>query len=432
MTQDNVTKDPSTTEPIAQASQFRSPRLREGQSILTTGVYRRPPAERPSHDTLEEIAAWLIGPARRITSAPQAIDEYAWRLYAAGVPVLRVTLHCGTLHPQFLGSAYVWWRTTAQTQEIMIMHEVVDIVPYEENMVARVRLGGETIRRRLDGAEAQLDFPILHEIKAQGGVEYFAFPVSSAYGTYMASYSTDRPGGFTDEEIAQLRAVSDRLSVLADTHIQRQIAENVLKAYLGPQTGPLVLAGKIRRGTGDTINAVLWSSDVRSFTALSDRVPGERVIAILDEVFDAQATAIAKHGGEILKFIGDGLLAIFPVEAPDQTARAAAEALAAASEAIAAVQALGARSAGEAPLKMVIALHYGSAIYGNIGAADRLDFTVIGPGVNLVSRVEAIGKSLDLPLIVSDDFARVHGGTLKSLGLHKLRGLEQPHELFTL
>jgi adenylate cyclase len=106
--------------------------------------------------------------------------------------------------------------------------------------------------------------------------------------------------------------------------------------------------------------------------------------------------------------------------------------LAAASEAIAAVQALGARSAGEAPLKMVIALHYGSAIYGNIGAADRLDFTVIGPGVNLVSRVEAIGKSLDLPLIVSDDFARVHGGTLKSLGLHKLRGLEQPHELFTL
>jgi len=432
MTQDNVTKDPSTTEPIAQASQFRSPRLREGQSILTTGVYRRPPAERPSHDTLEEIAAWLIGPARRITSAPQAIDEYAWRLYAAEFPVLRVTLHCGTLHPQFLGSAYVWWRTTAQTQEIMIMHEVVDIVPYEENMVARVRLGGETIRRRLDGAEAQLDFPILHEIKAQGGVEYFAFPVSSAYGTYMASYSTDRPGGFTDEEIAQLRAVSDRLSVLADTHIQRQIAENVLKAYLGPQTGPLVLAGKIRRGTGDTINAVLWSSDVRSFTAFSDRVPGQQVIAKLDQIFDGQARAIAKHGGEILKFIGDGLLAIFPVDAPDQAALAAAEALAAADEALASVQALGPHSPGEAPFKMVIALHYGSAIYGNIGAADRLDFTVIGPDVNLVSRIEAVAKALDLPLVVSDDFARAYGAPLRSLGEHKLRGLEQPHELFTV
>jgi adenylate cyclase len=215
-------------------------------------------------------------------------------------------------------------------------------------------------------------------------------------------------------------------------HSQRQIAENVLKAYLGPQTGLLVLAGRIRRGTGDTINAVLWSSDVRSFTALSDRVPGEQVIAILDQVFDAQARAIAKHGGEILKFIGDGLLAIFPVEAPDQAARAATGALMAASEASDSVHALGPRSPGEPPLKMVIALHYGSAIYGNIGAADRLDFTVIGPGVNLVSRIEAVAKSLDLPLVVSDDFARVHGGTLRSLGLHKLRGLEQPHELFTV
>jgi adenylate cyclase len=211
-----------------------------------------------------------------------------------------------------------------------------------------------------------------------------------------------------------------------------QIAENVLKAYLGPQTGPLVLAGKIRRGTGDTINAVLWSSDVRSFTAFSDRVPGQQVIAKLDQIFDGQARAIAKHGGEILKFIGDGLLAIFPVDAPDQAALAAAEALTAATEALESVQALGPHTPGEAPFKMVIALHYGSAIYGNIGAADRLDFTVIGPDVNLVSRIEAVAKSLDLPLVVSDDFARAYGGSLRSLGQHKLRGLEQPHELFTV
>jgi adenylate cyclase len=305
-------------------------------------------------------------------------------------------------------------------------------VPYEENLVARVRNGGEAVRRRLVGAQARLDFPILHDVKAQGGTEYFGFPVASAYGTHMVSYTTDRLGGFSEEEIAQLRAVSERLSVLADTHIQRQIAENVLKAYLGPQTGPLVLAGKIRRGTGDTINAVLWSSDVRSFTAFSDRVPGQQVIAKLDQIFDGQARAIAKHGGEILKFIGDGLLAIFPVDTPDQAALAAAEALTAATEALESVQALGPHCPGEAPFKMVIALHYGSAIYGNIGAADRLDFTVIGPDVNLVSRIEAVAKSLDLPLLVSDDFARAYGGSLRSLGQHKLRGLEQPHELFTV
>jgi adenylate cyclase len=268
------------------------------------------------------------------------------------------------------------------------------------------------VRRRLVGPDARLDFPILYDVKDQGGVEYFAFPVPSVYGSHMVSYTTDRPSGFSDEEIAKLRAVSDRLAILADTHIQRQIAENVLIAYLGSQTGPMVLAGKIRRGTGDTINAVLWSSDVRSFTAFSDRVPGQQVIAKLDQIFDAQARAIAKHGGEILKFIGDGLLAIFPVDAPDQAAQAAGEALTAASEALESVQALGPHSPGEASLRMVIALHYGSAIYGNIGAADRLDFTVIGPDVNLVSRIEAVAKSLDLPLVVSDDFARAYGAPL--------------------
>jgi adenylate cyclase len=427
MTKESVRQDTNAATPS-----FRRPRLREGQSIFTTGVYQRPVPERPSHDTVEAIAAWLIGPARLIASAPQAFDEYAWRLHAAGLPVLRVTLHCGTLHPQFLGSAYVWWRTTAQTQEIMVMHEVVDVVPYEENLVMRVRSGGETVRRRLVGPDARLDFPILQDVKDQGGVEYFAFPVASVYGSHMVSYSTDRASGFSDKEIAQLRAVSDRLAILADTHIQRQIAENVLIAYLGPHTGPLVLAGKIRRGTGDTINAVLWSSDVRSFTAFSDRVPGQQVIAKLDQIFDGQARAIARHGGEILKFIGDGLLAIFPVDTPEDAEQAAAEALTAATEALAAVAELDPHTPGEAPFKMVIALHYGSAIYGNIGAADRLDFTVIGPDVNLVSRIEAVAKSLDLPLVVSDDFARVCGRPLHSLGEHKLRGLEQPHELFTL
>src|SRR5215469_13025488 len=366
-----MTEEPVSKETIAPTPQFRWPRLREGQSIFTTGVYQRPVSERPSHDTVDAIAAWLNGPARLIASAPQAFDEYAWRLYATGLPVVRVTLHCGTLHPQFLGSAYVWWRTTARTQEIMVMHEVVDVVPYAENLVARVRNGGETIRRRLDGSDVQLDFPVLHDIKAQGGIEYFGFPVASAYGAHMVSYTTDRPGGFSEQEIAQLRAISERLAVLADTHIQRQIAENVLKAYLGPHTGPLVLAGKIRRGTGDTINAVLWTSDVRSFTAFSDRVPGEQVIAKLDQIFDGQARAITRHGGEILKFIGDGLLAIFPVDTPEQAAQAAAEALTAASEALVSVQALSPHTPGDAPFKMVIALHYGSAIYGNIGAADR-------------------------------------------------------------
>ena len=318
----------------------------------------------------------------------------------------------------------------------MIAHEITDLIPYPENPVRRVREGGETLRRRLDGPEAQARFSALHDLKARGATDYLALPITSqfGFGTHMAAYVADRPGGFTEREVADLSSLSARLSVIADMNSQRQIAENILKAYLGPQTGPKVLAGQIRRGSGEAISAVIWSSDLRRFTQLSDRLPGERVIAILNDLFDLQARAIAGHGGEILKFIGDGLLAIFPVANPAEAAGAAANALAAAEEAQAELRALRAGpSAGVyAELEIVAALHYGAVTYGNIGSADRLDFTVIGPAVNLVSRIEAVGKSLDLQVVVSDDFAMAYGQPLKSLGLHKLRGLEQPHELFTL
>ena len=406
----------------------------EGRNIITTEVVERAVAERPAHDTIEAILEWLIGGARQISSFARTIDELSWRLVAAGMPLLRVSLRGGTLHPQFLGATYIWWRTSGQTQEIMITHEVADLIPPAENPVLRVQ-AGEILRRRLDGPEARFDFSVLHDLKAHGATDYFALPVGGAFGprAYMATYVTDRPGGFLEREIANLTFVSERLSISADMNSQRQIAENVLKAYLGPQTGRNVLAGQIRRGSGEAIAAVLWSSDLRHFTQMSDRRSGESVIGMLNDLFDLQAKAIARHGGEILKFIGDGLLAIFPVAGPEEAARTAANALAAAQEAQAALGTLQARAAeaGESPLEIVIALHYGTVIYGNVGAADRLDFTVIGPAVNLVNRIEAIAKSLDLPLIVSDDFTRAYGGTLKSLGVHQLRGLDLPHELFT-
>ena len=226
-----------------------------------------------------------------------------------------------------------------------------------------------------------------------------------------------------------LATLAGRLSVIADMNSQRQIANNVLGAYLGPRTGPRVLAGQIRRGSGEAISAVIWSSDLRGFTAFSDRAPGEQVIAILNQLFDLQAKAIAAKGGEILKFIGDGLLAIFPVATPEAAPHVAAAALEAAREALRELAALNAISAA-APLSIVIALHFGDVFYGNIGSSDRLDFTVIGPAVNLVSRIEAVAKAHDLPLAVSDDFARVCGEAPPSLGTHELRGLARAHELF--
>jgi adenylate cyclase len=396
-------------------------------------VVERPLAERPQHDTIAAIIDWLASPAQHAPTLAREFDEFAWRMLAAGFPLLRATLQLRTLHPQYIGANFVWWRTTGRTVLRLVTHEVQDLYGHEDNPVRRVQVAGETVRRRVDVADAALDFPILHDLKAEGATDYFALPLKSSFGiNHMVTYVTDRTGGFTAREIADLTRVSQRLALLADLRSQRRIASNVLDAYLGPKTGPKVLAGQIRRGTGEEITAVLWSSDLRGFTARSDRLPGTQMIALLNALFDAQATAIASHGGEILKFIGDGLLAIFPIKHADEAATAARCALDAAVQAVAAARELihDPSLADEPPLEIVVALHVGTAIYGNIGAADRLDFTVIGPAVNLVSRIEAVAKALDQPIVVSDDFARAYGGPLQPLGRHELRGLATPHDLF--
>jgi adenylate cyclase len=412
----------------------RKPIVSPDPRYFPTGeVWDRPLAERPKHDTLDAIIEWLGGPAGQIPTLLEELDELAWRMLAAGFPLLRTTFHLRTLHPQYLGATFVWWRTTGRTVQTFVTHEAQDLYGHEDNPVRRVLMGGETLRRRVDLPDDELDFPILHDLKAEGATDYFALPIKSSFGTnYMVTYVTDRVGGFTAQEISDLTRVTRRLPLFADLRHHRRIASNILTAYLGPKTGPKVLAGQIRRGTGEEITAVLWSSDLRGFTERSDRLAGGQVIAMLNALFDAQAQAIATHGGEILKFIGDGLLAIFPIEHAGKAATAARCALDAAMQAVEAVRGLNQDSSlsGEPPLEIVVALHVGTAIYGNIGAADRLDFTVIGPAVNLVSRIESVAKALNLPIIVSDDFANAYGKPLHPLGRHELRGLATPHDLF--
>jgi adenylate cyclase len=400
--------------------------------LLTGEVVERPPAERPKHDTIDSIIDWLTGPALDIPTMVGEFDEFAWRMLAAGFPLLRATFHLRTLHPQYLGATFIWWRTTGQTTQTLVAHEVDELVIHENNPVWRVSVAGETIRRRVDVTDEEIDFPIIHDLKAAGATDYLALPIkSSLRANYMVTYVTDRAGGFTAQEISDLARVSQRLSLLADLRNHRRIASNVLNAYLGPKAGPKVLAGQIRRGTGEEITAVLWSSDLRGFTERSDRL-GSQMIPILNSLFDAQAKAIALHGGEILKFIGDGLLAIFPIDQVSMAAAASRNALTAAIQAVEAARGLSSDPllVGEMPLEIVVALHIGTVIYGNIGAADRLDFTVVGPAVNLVSRIEAVAKMLNLPIVVSDDFARSYGEPLRPLGRHQLRGLATPHDLF--
>ena len=401
--------------------------------IHRTEIVERPAAERPARDTIGAITEWLIGPALQVATGAQAIDEFAWRMLAAGFPLARLTLHSGTLHPQFLGTTLSWWRDTGQTVQTFIEHEVLDVVPYQHNAVLRVIQGGETLRRRVDVADSELDLPILRDLKAKGCTDYLAVPIPGAHGrNYAVTYTTDLAEGFSAEQVAELTGISRRMSVLCDSFSHRALTRHLLSIYLGPNTGPKVLAGQIRRGTGEELTAVLWSSDLRGFTARSDRLPGAQMIAILNALFDVQATAIHKHGGEILKFIGDGLLAIFPIDASESARDASHNAMQAAMQALEAVRHLSEDPSmlGEPALQIVVALHAGTVIYGNVGAVDRLDFTVIGPAVNLVSRVENVAKALDEPIVLTDDFAQAYAGSLRSLGIHQFRGVAKPRELF--
>jgi class 3 adenylate cyclase len=194
-----------------------------------------------------------------------------------------------------------------------------------------------------------------------------------------------------------------------------------------------VLAGEIKRGAGEPLRAAILATDMRGFTSLSDRLPAERVVEIVNAWFERQVGAVHAHGGEVLKFIGDGMLAIFPIVDVELARMAARDALGAARDAIKAAAAMNADPAfaDAAPLRAVAALHAGEIFLGNIGAPDRLDFTAIGPSVNVVSRLEQLVKSLNRELIVSAAFAAIGSEKLFSLGTHQLKGVADPVEVFT-
>src|ERR1700680_5262817 len=224
-------------------------------------IVERLPADRPTRETVDTIVDWLAGPVLKNESNARAIDEFAWRMLQAGFPLLRMTLHSGTLHPQCLGTTFVWWRDVGQTVQTLIAHEIGDTVPYENNPIRQVIEGGETIRRRLDVPDNEFDFSILHDLKAKGGTAYVSLRMASAHGPgYAVSYTTDRSGGVFTQEIDGMTRLSHRLQSACDTYSQRALTRNLLNAYLGSKAGPKVLAGQIRRGTGEELAAVLWSS----------------------------------------------------------------------------------------------------------------------------------------------------------------------------
>jgi class 3 adenylate cyclase/uncharacterized protein (DUF427 family) len=380
------------------------------------------------------LVAWLLREAWEATDAKELTGRLARQMVESGIPLWRINILLGTLNPLVAGTAYVWSATDGKVEERRVLHERRQSRAFLDSPLTVIYDGAGGLRRRLEGPDAVLDFPILAELKAEGATDYVAMPMHFSDGHINAvTLAADRPGGFTTEHLGRLYEVLPLLSRLYEVHAAKRTTRSLMTTYLGGHTADLVLAGRIKRGDGEIIPAVIWYADMRGSTRLAVELSRESYLSRLNAFFDAAAGAVLAEGGEVLKFIGDAVLGIFPItECEIKTGDACRRALAAADRARADLRRLNGDIGPGGPLEAGIALHKGEVTYGNVGAAERLDFTVIGPAANEVARLGELCRELRQELLVSQDVADYLNGRLQSLGRHCLRGLKESHELFTV
>ncbi len=381
-------------------------------------------------ESVRPVVDWLVDGARTARQPQDVLAELCVRLLACGLPLHRVAVFVRTLHPDVMGRRFLW-RAGESVVVSDAAHEVMETDTYRRSPVPVVFATAEPIRRRIEAPDCPNDYQILEEMRAEGVTDYLIQPLQFTNGeVHAASWTTLRPGGFTDDDLAALEAIRRPFARIAEVYGLRRLATTLLGTYVGRDAGERILQGRIRRGDIERIHAVILLSDLRDFTGLSNRLSGEAVIGLLNGYFDCLVPALQTRGGEVLKFLGDGLLGILPVAA--DPAAACRSALAAADEARAALAQANAERAerGEPMLRYGVALHLGEVLYGNIGSAGRLDFTTIGRAVNLTARLETLARDRGRELVASAAFARHCPDALISLGSFQLRGFREPQEVF--
>ena len=364
-------------------------------------------------------------------------------LERSGLPLLRVSIGGDLLDPTLDGRTVRWKRGEGVlAEEFARADGLAASDDWRKSPFFRLIESGETqLRRRLAVDYQRGEFPVLDMLQGLGATDYIAFVAGIGKGTRLggtrgviSSWTTDRPGGFDDSHVALLAGFFPTLALAFMLRTTNIAARTMVTTYLGTDAAQRVLAGNIVRGRAERIRAVVWYSDLVGFTRMSETIGAEGVLAVLNDYAEAQVEAIEAHGGHVLKFIGDGILAIFP---DDDPVRACANALDAAQGQRDRIAALSLRrgAAGLPVTSLRLALHIGELLYGNVGSPRRLDFTVLGPAVNEAARIEALCGSLDQTVVVSTAFAEAAGAArsrLVSLGRYAMKGVARPQELFTL
>jgi adenylate cyclase len=377
---------------------------------------------------IKEIADWLTDGARSAPQPAQVLAQLSERLVACGIPLWRVAVFVRTLHPQVMGRRFIW-RPGTEVEVSEAPFELLESADFLENPIAQVYATGRALRRKLTDPDCAVDFPVLSELRAEGITDYLASPLVFTDGAIHAVTCTTRQaGGFTDAQIAGIEAIITPLARVAEIRALRRMGSTLLDTYVGHDAGERILAGHIRRGDIEEIHAAIWLSDMRGFTALADSLPPPVLIDLLNRYFDCQVPVILDHGAEVLKFMGDGLLAIFNI-AGNET-EVCERALAAARRAQANIAALS--DSAMPGLRFGLALHIGDVLYGNIGSGNRLDFTCIGPAVNCAARIEKLTSQLGRAVLASGEFARHCAGEFTPLGEFRLAGFSTPQLVFGL
>lgn len=378
----------------------------------------------------DAVARWFATDAYQITDTAELVEKTGEQLVAAGIPLYRLSYFRRALHPEYMGTGF-FWRRGKPVEVARARHTMLNDADFLDNPLPKVYAEKKSIRVRLD--EAEPSYPVLKQLKEEGATDYVVMPVIFGDGHVDAlSVTSDGPEGFSKEHLDRMYALHFLFSRIVETHSLRETAINLLDTYVGHDAGEQILQGRIKRGDGDSIRAVLWYCDLRGFTSLSDRLDRQALIDLLNDYFQCMADAVGAEGGTVLKFIGDAMLAIFPIEAAGETGAVCRRALAAARQAVAAATALNEARAGngQSTIEFGLALHLGEVMYGNIGAVDRLDFTVIGPAVNLVTRIEALCRPLGELLLLSDDFVAELDLQVRALGKQDLKGVAQAQAVF--
>lgn len=381
-----------------------------------------------------DVVQWLYSEAPQLKGTLEIVSELGERLRAGGVPVDRVTTGIWVVHPNVRAEGSIW-RSSGQPELILYTADAKTSEDYLNSPIKKVHETQMPVRIAIEtDPEAVRTYPIARDLHEEGFSDYIALPMPFSDGSVkVASFATKAPGGFSKSHISVFDSLIRPLALVCELKTLRRTAETVLDTYVGPRAGSKVLDGTTRRGEGEWIKAVVSFADIRGFSRLSNTLPADKIVVFLNKYFGAMTAAVEAHGGEVLKFIGDEVMAIFPYETEEDAREAAHRALLAAHDTLTRIAEINAgKMCVETPdMSVGIALHAGDVFYGNVGSDTRLDFTVVGPVVNLAARIAELAKDLQRQVLVSDAIAELMGCRSGLFGQYQVKGFDDPVSVYS-